>query len=204
MRMSLCLWIDATRWEGAMTARIKTDWTRPDYPDWDRRTNAMPDQHRYVLDATVRALQEYFATDPMVYVSGNTPLFFMRKGRRVHVIPDVYVVKGVKKQRRNGFRTWEEGKGPDLVLELSSRSSCHEDALWKFGLYQDTLGVREYVLFDPLGDCLEPRLQGYHLFGGCYGPIKVERGGLTSNVLGLELKANGPDLRFLPRRNGGK
>ena len=64
------------------------------------------------------------------------------------------------------------------------------------------LGVREYFLFDPLGEHLAPRLQGYRLVdGGCEPMAAVESIDrtltLTSEVLGLELRAKpGGEMRF--------
>ncbi|HVS34467.1 MAG TPA: Uma2 family endonuclease [Gemmataceae bacterium] len=179
-----------------MFARIKTDWTSPGYPDWDRRANAMPDQHRVVLAAAIQTLQDYFAGEPMVYVSGNTPVYFRTDGRRSQVIPDVYVVRNVSSRMRRGYRIREEGKPPDWVLELPSASSVHEDAERKFALYEGVLVVPEYFLFDPAGDSLDPRLQGYCLRQGRYQRIVESKGRLLSRALGLQLEADGAALRF--------
>ena len=43
--------------------------------------------------------------------------------RRRRIAPDVFVVKGVPKGDRLNYLTWEEGKGPDVVIELTSRST---------------------------------------------------------------------------------
>jgi Uma2 family endonuclease len=177
-----------------MRARARTDATNPDYPDWDERTNAMPDQNRRVMEATIQTLQVFFACDPMVYVSGNTPVFFSYNGRRGSVIPDVFLVRNVPKRMRRGYRIWEEGKAPDVVLELTSRSSLHEDTQRRFTLYQNALAVQEYFLFDPLGHSLEPRLQGYRLSKGRYRPIKEANGRVPSKMLGVHLEAHGEGL----------
>jgi Uma2 family endonuclease len=58
---------------------------------------------------------------------------------------------------------WEEGKGPDLVIELTSPSTRHEGLDKKFKLYRDTLHVGEYFLLDPFEEYLKPSLQGYRL-----------------------------------------
>jgi hypothetical protein len=61
--------------------------------------------------------------------------------------------------------------------------------------------VREYFLFDPMGEHFTPRLQGYRLVGGGYErlpPVEsIDRTlTLTSEVLGLELRAKGEEMRF--------
>jgi hypothetical protein len=58
------------------------------------------------------------------------------------------------------------------------------------------LKVKEYFLFDPFGDCLNPQLQGYRLRGGKYHPVRAVGGRLPSRVLGLHLEADGEDLRL--------
>jgi Uma2 family endonuclease len=179
-----------------MGARARTNATNPDYPDWDAHTNGMPDQNRRVLEATIQTLQAFFACEPMVYVSGNTPIYFSNNGRKHSLIPDVFVVRNVPKRMRRSYRIWKEGKAPDVVFELTSRSSLREDTERRFALYQDALGVREYFLFDPLGHSLEPRLQGYRLSRDRYRPIKEAKGRLPSKVLGLHLEAQGEELRL--------
>ena len=47
------------------------------------------------------------------------------------------------------------------------------------------LGVKEYFLFDPFEDYLDPPIQGYRLRKGAYVPIKPVNGRLPSQVTGL-------------------
>ena len=158
---------------------------------------AETDRHRDLMVALIKILQAFFASDPLVYVSGNLLIFYIPGDRRRHVSPDVFVVKRVGKHQRLNFLVWEEGKGPDLVIELTSASTRREDLQFKFRLYQDTLRVQEYFLFDPFGDYLEPALQGYRLRKGRYARIRPLKGRLPSQVLGLHLEQHGHDLRLL-------
>jgi hypothetical protein len=58
------------------------------------------------------------------------------------------------------------------------------------------LGVREYFLYDPLGEYLRPSLQGYQLQEGEYQRIPPgAEGGLVSRVLGLDLRMENGRLR---------
>jgi Uma2 family endonuclease len=102
------------------------------YPTSDGRPVAETDDHRELMVALIKALQAYYANDPMVYVSGNLLLFYEQGNRRSHVSPDVFVVKGVAKHRRDNYLMWEEGKGPDFVIELTSSSTRDEDIEDKF------------------------------------------------------------------------
>src|SRR5262249_40424636 len=62
------------------------------------------------------------------------------------------------------------------------------------------LGVREYFLFDPYGEYLEPRLQGYRLVNGSYVPMPEYP--LHSTVLGLDLREEDNALRLYNPRTG--
>jgi hypothetical protein len=105
-------------------------------------------------------------------------------------------VRGVEKRERANYLIWEEGKGPEVVIELTSSSTKKEDTEKKFKLYRDVLKVREYFLFDPKRDYLTPRLQGYRLVKGQYRPIRAMAERLPSLVLGLHLEADDNTLRL--------
>jgi Uma2 family endonuclease len=157
---------------------------------------AETDWHRELMNDLIQTLKTYYAAQQRVYVSGNLLVFYRPGDRRRHVSPDVFVVKGVPKHDRPNYLIWEEGKGPNLVIELTSSSTQEEDVKDKFRLYQDTLRVPEYFLFDPLGDYLDPPLRGYKLRQGKYVPIRPLHGRLPSRVLGLHLVRDGAVLRL--------
>jgi hypothetical protein len=135
-------------------------------------------------------------TSPRVYVSGNLLVFYVPGDKRRHVSPDVFVVRGVPKHNRDNYLIWEEAKPPEVVIELTSKTTKKEDLGRKFALYRDQLRVREYFLFDPHQDYLQPQLQGYRLVGEQYRPIKPLAGRLPSKILGLHLEGSGGDLRL--------
>ena len=107
---------------------------------------------------------------------------------------------------RMNYKVWEEGKGPDFVLEVASPSTWREDVGRKRGIYAG-LGVKEYWLFDPMGEHLKPALQGNRLVDGEYErqPLLESldgRLGLRSGTLGLELWAKGRRMRFRDPETG--
>jgi Uma2 family endonuclease len=157
---------------------------------------AETDWHRDLMNALIQTLQVHYAQQPRVYVSGNLLLFYEEGNRRRHVSPDVFVVKGIAKHARPNYLLWQERKGPNVVIELTSSSTRREDVETKYRLYQDTLRVKEYFLFDPLGDYLQPPLQGHRLRRGRYRPIRAVAGRLPSQVLGLRLERDGRELRL--------
>jgi hypothetical protein len=97
---------------------------------------------------------------------------------------------------RGSYRVWEEGRAPDLVIEVTSESTREEDLTKKFAIYRDILKVSEYFLFDPYKEYLLPPFQGFRLVRGVYRPIKSILGRLPSKVLGLHLEAASEMLRL--------
>ncbi len=166
------------------------------YPTSDGKPMAETDDHRGVMFDTITTLDWFFGADPTVYVSGNLLLYYVEGDKHRHVSPDVFVVRGIPKHRRDNYLLWEEGRGPDCVIELTSPSTRGEDVVKKYELYRDVLLVREYFLFDPKDQYLKPRLQGHRLVEGQYVPIEPVAGRLPSEVLGLHLEGVGTDLRL--------
>ena len=167
-----------------------------EYPTGDGKPMAETPVHRDAMINLIWALQEYYCDDAMTYVSGNMLLFYEEGNKRRHLSPDVFVTRGIPKRQRDNYLTWEEGKGPDLVIEVTSKSTRREDQVKKLSLYRDVLSVVEYILFDPRGEYLRPRVQGYRLVGGDYVPIEPVDGRLPSAVTGLHLEADGESLRL--------
>jgi Uma2 family endonuclease len=158
-----------------------------DYPSSDGRPMAETDLHRIMMFDAIEALKAHFAGNP-VYVTGNLLVFYQPGDKRRHISPDCMVVKGVEPAPRLNYLTWEEGKSPDVVIEITSKTTRSEDIKKKFEIYRTILRVREYFLFDPTGDYLIPQLQGYRLVEDQYVPIEGSAGRLFSEELGLYLE----------------
>lgn len=165
------------------------------YPSGDGRPVAETPVHRRNLFDLIDVLDRYFTDEPMVYVSGNMLMYYVPGDKRKHVAPDVFFVRGVAKEKqRDYYLVWEEA-APDLIIELTSKSTKAEDLGKKKRLYQNVLGVREYLLFDPRGEYLDPKLQGYRLDNGKYVALEPLDGRLVSEATGLHFEAQGEDLR---------
>jgi hypothetical protein len=156
-----------------------------------------------VLRYTLSALKRVLARHPGTYVAGYKLLYDTigaDEGGRVRppwVEPDVLVAFGVGSHRRRSYALWREGKAPDFVMEVASVSTWRRDRDEKPSLYE-SLGVREYFLYDPVGGRLEPRLQGHMLREGRYRALRPERlangeRGLRSETLGLWAYLEGPE-----------
>src|SRR5438067_635521 len=141
--------------------------TRPDsdtivYPAAD---GAVTESDEYYIQGAllVMPLKLFFAQRPDVFVGGNIALFYEKGNPRKYFGPDVLVAFGVRpRPTRPSYLLWEEGVVPAVIIELTSSWTRQEDVINKPRVYA-RLGVREYYLFDPLGEYLTPRLQGYHL-----------------------------------------
>ena len=168
-----------------------------EYPESDGKPMAETPLHMLVMWTTIQTLIDWFTPDPNVYVWGNMFVYYVKGNITKSISPDVFVVKGVDKDKqRDVFKIWEE-KRLRLALEVTSRKTKKEDLNDKFVKYRDQLKVPEYILFDPKGDYLKKqRLRGFCLRDGDYVPIKEIDGRLPSKVLGLHLEAVGEELRL--------
>ena len=176
--------------------------TEVHYPTSDGRPMAETDIHRDQMVAVIQMLEYFFAARSEVYVSGNPLLYYVQGNKRKHVSPDVFVVFGVAKKKRLYYLLWEEGKGPSVVIEISSSSTKRADLTKKFELYRDILKVQEYFIFDPPGEYLKPRLQGFLLVDGEYVPIAMVDGRMKSELLELELDPEGTTLHLYDPKAG--
>ena len=172
-----------------------------DYPSSDGKPLAENDFQRHAILYACSALRLRYAARADVYVSGDLLIYYEEGNPRVSVAPDAFVVFGVEDRMRMNYKVWEEGKGPDFVLEVASPNTWREDVERKPAVYAG-LGVREYFLFDPFGEHLSPCLQGYRLVDRAYEPLaaveSIDRTlALRSEVLGLDLRAKpGGEMRF--------
>ena len=177
-----------------------------EYPSSDGKPLAENDAQHTAIRYAVGALGVYYAGRNDVYVSCDLLIYYEEGNPRVSVAPDVFVVFGVEDRMRMNYKVWEEGKGPDFVLEVASPSTWREDVGRKREVYA-RLGVKEYWLYDPLGEHLKPALQGNRLVDGEYErqPLLASldgRMGLRSGTLGLELWAKGRRMRFRDPETG--
>ena len=178
------------------------------YPSGDGWPMADNDAQREVILYAIDALKTRYQANPNVYVTGDLLMYYEEGNPRKSVAPDTMVVFGVEKGRRPSYKVWEEGKGPEFVLEVASPRTWRDDEGWKREVYAG-LGVEEYWQVDPSGgldgrDLLDTPLKGGRLLEGEYVPIRVEedsdgQAAGFSRVLGLELRVREGALRFRDR-----
>ncbi len=93
----------------------------------------------------------------------------------------------------NGYVISEQGKPPDFVLEVASRSTGRRDTVEKRVRYAE-LGILEYWRFDETGQYHGTRLAGDRLVDGRYEPIQIDE--LTDGSLQGHSAVLNVDLRW--------
>jgi len=144
------------------------------------------ERHALQLQLLLDPLRLYYTGRQDAYVGGNMFVYFSLDQVRHQDFrgPDFFVVLGVPKRERKSWVVWQEGKGPDVVIELLSDSTAAQDKGEKKTIYQDRLRVPEYFWFDPFSG----ERAGFRLRDGRYEDVAEDRHGrLLSQCLGLAL-----------------
>ncbi len=107
---------------------------------------------------------------------------------------------------RNGYVISEQGKPPDFVLEVASKTTGSIDANEKRSDYAN-LGIEEYWRFDETGQYHGSRLAGDRLVGRKYEPVEIEELGDDSlqgysRVLNIHLRWEYGALNFYDPSTG--
>ncbi len=165
------------------------------YPESDGKPMAETDVHRKLMMDFILILEDYFENNDDVYVSGNLLIYYERGNPRKSISPDVFVAFGVEKKQRNTYLTWAEAQTPDFVLEVASPSTFSKDMGEKKELYASVLAVKEYYIYDPMGQIV-PSFVGYRLIDGEYQEIDFVNDRLLSETLGLALGEHDGNLRL--------
>jgi len=130
------------------------------------------------------------------YAVGNLSIYYSPHQKKSEDVrgPDFFVVLGTERKIRKSWVVWDEnGKYPNLIVEILSPTTAKTDRETKKELYQDTFRTPEYFWFDPY--TLE--FVGFYLIHGKYQPVEPnEKGHLWSEELGLYLGIDQSLLRY--------
>lgn len=163
---------------------------------WSDEPPLESDLHRELIELLLACLKWWWRNRTDFYASGNLTIYYSPEHitRRDFRGPDFFVVLGCENRPRKSWVLWaEEGKYPNVIIELLSNSTAKVDRGVKKQLYQDTFRTPEYFWFHP--DTLE--FQGFRLMGGQYEPIEPNNEGwLWSQQLELFLGVHESKLRF--------
>ncbi|HVG09103.1 MAG TPA: Uma2 family endonuclease [Thermoanaerobaculia bacterium] len=170
------------------------------YPERDGQPMGETGIHGKEIRELTMALELRYRDAPDVYVGSDMLMYYVQGDPTQCVCPDVFVTFGIPKEPlRRSYFVWKEGVPPTLVIEVTSD---RRNDLEKRKLYAQ-LGVREYFLDDPLGEYLNPPLQGFRLVKGEYRPIEPEDdGSLLSEVTGLRFRREGRWVRLIDAATG--
>lgn len=175
----------------------------PLYPDTDGLPMVETEFHYIAIKHLYGALSHWYRKRDDVYVAANMVLYYQEGSPAKNRGPDIMVCKGVRgKHPRRSFRTWEEGVVPAVIIEVTSIGTQREDEIIKPRVYAD-IGVKEYFMFDPEGEYLEPRLRGYTLVEEDYEVMAADaKGDIYSPESGLRLVADDELLRLVNPATG--
>jgi Uma2 family endonuclease len=130
------------------------------------------------------------------FSAGNLTVYYSPRQRRSEDFrgPDFFVVLETERQPRKSWVVWEEdGKYPNVIVEILSETTAATDKALKKQIYQDSFRTPDYFWFDP--DTLE--FAGFHLLDGQYQPLEPNsQGWLWSQQLELYLGVHQKQLRF--------
>lgn len=167
------------------------------YPDSDGQPVADNDLQYRVMADLRHALDIRYEAEPGVYVSTDLLIYYVEGDPTARVAPDVFVAFGAGKGDRRSYLVWEEGRLPDIVFEVASQTGWRKLLGSKKDLYEE-IGFPEYIVFDPDGEFIQPRLQGFRLENGRYRSLPLEPGGaLVSRTMGLRILPEGKNLRLI-------
>jgi Uma2 family endonuclease len=152
--------------------------------------------HLRQLLLLLSCLEWYWRDRNDFFAAGNLTIYYSPKQRKSEDFrgPDFFVVLGTERKLRKSWVVWEEeGKYPNVIIELLSESTAETDRGLKKQIYQDTFRTPDYFWFDP--NSLE--FAGFHLMDGKYLPLQpTEQGWLWSQQLQLFLGVENGKLRF--------
>ncbi|NJN20838.1 MAG: hypothetical protein HC812_06155 [Leptolyngbya sp. RL_3_1] len=147
-------------------------------------------RHRIAMNLLIRTAQQSLAPRPDSFVGGNMFVYYSRNQamNRDFRGPDFFAVLGVEGDRsRQGWVIWEEeGRYPDVIVELLSPSTAGTDKGIKKDLYEQVFKTPDYFVFDPFD---ADSLAGWRLdLAEGYQPLAPNpQGWLWCETLGLWL-----------------
>ncbi|MGH2414689.1 MAG: Uma2 family endonuclease, partial [Microcystaceae cyanobacterium] len=152
--------------------------------------------HLRQLVLLIQCLEEWWKERQDFYAFGNLTIYYSPHQRKFEQFrgSDFFVVLGTERKPRKSWVVWEEeGKYPNIIVEILSDTTADTDRGLKKQIYQDIWRTPDYFWFDPY--TLE--FQGFQLVAGQYQELQPNpQGWLWSQQLGLYLGIQSEQLRF--------
>ncbi|MGB7712464.1 MAG: Uma2 family endonuclease [Microcoleus sp.] len=152
--------------------------------------------HYVQLSLLVACLEWLWRDKNDFFIGANLTVYYSEQQLRNRDFrgPDFFLIRNTQKRPRRSWVVWQEdGKYPDIIIELLSESTAKVDRNEKKILYQNRFRTPEYFWFDP--EDLE--FAGFRLVGQEYQAIVAnESGRLWSDILELYLGIYEGKLRY--------
>jgi Uma2 family endonuclease len=153
-------------------------------------------QHYQQLALLVSHLEWHWREQADFFIGANLTVYYTLEQLRTRKFlgPDFFLVRGVDSRPRTSWAVWnEDGRYPDLIIELLSDSTAEVDRTEKKRLYQTMFRTPEYFWFSPVTE----EFVGFRLINRWYEAIPAdERGRRWSEVLRLYLGVVNGQLRY--------
>ncbi len=156
-------------------------------PETDEQPLESP-WHRACMNLLIESVEARFAGRKDFYTGGNMFIYYSaRQARnRDYSGPDFFFVQGPEVEhdrQRLYWAVWDEnGRYPNVIIELSSPTTAEQDHTTRKDLYERTFRTEEYFIYDPFTRTLE----GWRLIKRRYVRIEPnEHGRLWSEELEL-------------------
>jgi Uma2 family endonuclease len=170
------------------------DWEPPEPPTdliFDDGEPLESNRHRIAMNVLIDSVLVAFKGRTNYFVGGNMFVYYSRQQamNRDFRGPDFFAVLDVEdtERDRQGWVVWEEdGRYPNVIVELMSPSTAKTDKTVKKDLYERTFRTQSYYIYDPFDP---DSLQGWSFDDSQhYQPIVPnEQGWLWCEPLGLWL-----------------
>lgn len=179
-------------------------WDSPEPPTdliFDDGVPLESNRHRIAMNVLIDSALTALHGQIDSFVGGNMFVYYSREQamNRDFKGPDFFVALEVDGSReRKGWVVWEEqGRYPDVIIELMSPSTAKVDLNEKKRLYERTFRTAEYYVCDPFDVAT---LQGWHLDASqrYQEIVKNDQGWLWCQTLGLWLGSWEGQLRREP------
>ncbi len=154
-------------------------------------------QHLQQIIILLKSLQWLWRDRDNYFCAGNLTIYYSPNQKKSEYFrgPDFFVVLDtINNETRKSWVVWQEnGKYPNVIVEILSDSTAKIDKEEKKQIYQDIFRTPDYFWFDPV--TLE--WEGFTLISGKYQAIQPnEQGWLYSEQLGLYLGVYEGRLRY--------
>lgn len=142
------------------------EWTPPMPPTdlvFDDGEPLESNRHRIATNVLIRSMRQGWGDRDDYFVGGNMFVYYSRQQARNRDFrgPDFFAVLDVDGTRdRQGWVVWEEnGRYPDIIIELMSPLTAEVDTGVKREIYERTFRTPNYYVYDPF----DPNsLQGWY------------------------------------------